>query len=204
MLNARAPLRRPLIVADPEPLTIPAMIAAMRRGAWRRPGSFPVPPRCCTRHCMSLGQRETYELLAGSLVARTARRSRALGWAPRTTTPEGLARLMGDGSTSLTLTPCGGRADRPAPTSWRRCGHRAPHHRRAGTPFLAGRERHGAGDGDRDERSASTGGAAQVRPCGSCLAGEMSASAAAAAANMPSVTRVACTASTPRPTPGNT
>ena len=41
VLTAPAPLRRPLIVADPEPLTIPDMIAAMRRGLGRRPGLIP-------------------------------------------------------------------------------------------------------------------------------------------------------------------
>ena len=37
VLAADAPLKRPLIVADPKPLTIGAMIAAMRRGLGRRP-----------------------------------------------------------------------------------------------------------------------------------------------------------------------
>ena len=40
VLAADAPLRRPLIVADPKPLTIGAMIAAMRRGLGRRPALF--------------------------------------------------------------------------------------------------------------------------------------------------------------------
>src|SRR5216683_1029817 len=45
VLAAPQPLRRPLIVADPAPLTIPDMIAAMRHGLGRRPGLIPVPPR---------------------------------------------------------------------------------------------------------------------------------------------------------------
>src|SRR6266849_8050952 len=43
VLAAPGPLRRPLIVADPDPLTIPDMIRAMRRGLGRRAGLFPVP-----------------------------------------------------------------------------------------------------------------------------------------------------------------
>ena len=38
VLKVREPLRRPLIVADPEPLTIPQMIGAMRQGLGRRAG----------------------------------------------------------------------------------------------------------------------------------------------------------------------
>ena len=43
VLAADAPLKRPLIVADPKPLTVGAMIAAMRRGLGRRPALFYVP-----------------------------------------------------------------------------------------------------------------------------------------------------------------
>ena len=45
VINVQEPLRRPLIVADPEPLTVAEMIAAMRRALGRRPGLLPVPPR---------------------------------------------------------------------------------------------------------------------------------------------------------------
>ena len=46
VLAAQEPLRRPLIVADPEPVTVPEMVAAMRRGLGRSPGSFRCrPPR---------------------------------------------------------------------------------------------------------------------------------------------------------------
>ena len=43
VFRAPGPLRRPLIVADPEPLTVGEMIAAMRQGLVRRVGLFPVP-----------------------------------------------------------------------------------------------------------------------------------------------------------------
>ena len=42
---AAGPLRRPLIVADPQPLTVSEMITAMRRGLGRRPGLVRVPTR---------------------------------------------------------------------------------------------------------------------------------------------------------------
>ena len=46
--GAEAPLKRPLIVADPKPLTIGAMIAAMRKGLGRRPGAV-LRARPCSR-----------------------------------------------------------------------------------------------------------------------------------------------------------
>ncbi len=42
-LDAPAPIGRPLIVADPDPLTLPEMIAAMRSGLGRGPGLLPCP-----------------------------------------------------------------------------------------------------------------------------------------------------------------
>jgi UDP-glucose 4-epimerase len=63
------PLRRPLIVADPEPLTLPGMIAALRRGLGRRPGLFPVPSSLLRLACQATGQAELYERVAGGLVA---------------------------------------------------------------------------------------------------------------------------------------
>jgi len=45
VLATSEPLRRPLIVADPEPVGVADMVAAMRRGLGRRSGLFPLPPR---------------------------------------------------------------------------------------------------------------------------------------------------------------
>src|SRR5690242_2721204 len=43
VLAAPTPLRRPLIAADPQALTIAEIIAAMREGLGRRPNVFPLP-----------------------------------------------------------------------------------------------------------------------------------------------------------------
>src|SRR5712691_6127069 len=72
VLAAPGPLRRPLIVADPEPLTIPDMIRAMRRGLGRRAGLFPVPPALLEAALRASGRSNTYQRLAGSLVADPA------------------------------------------------------------------------------------------------------------------------------------
>jgi UDP-glucose 4-epimerase len=93
VLAAPSPLRRPLVVADPAPLTLPEMVAAMRRGLGRRPGIVPVPPSLLAAACRMAGRDESYRRAAGSLVADAAAMKR-LGWAPAVSTPEGLAALM--------------------------------------------------------------------------------------------------------------
>lgn len=92
VLKAPAPLRRPLIVADPEPLTLPEMIAAIRRGLGRMPGLFPVPPSMLAAACRLVGREEVYRRLAGALVADAAA-LRRLGWSPAVSAREGLERL---------------------------------------------------------------------------------------------------------------
>jgi nucleoside-diphosphate-sugar epimerase len=95
VLRTDAPLRRPLIVADPDPLTIPEMVAALRAGLGRRPGLIPVPS-ILLRHALRLfGHAEAYERLAASLVARPDALT-GLGWRPPVATRDGLAALARD------------------------------------------------------------------------------------------------------------
>ena len=91
-LKAPSPLRRPLIVADREPLTIPQMIAAIRSGLGRRPGLLPLPPSLLEMALRLTGRADTYQRLAGSLVADPSALMR-LGWSPLVTTAEALAAL---------------------------------------------------------------------------------------------------------------
>jgi nucleoside-diphosphate-sugar epimerase len=92
VLAAPGPLRRPLIVADREALTIPEMIAAVRRGLGRRPGLIPVPPAALKAALRAAGRMEVYDRLAGSLVADPSALLH-LGWKPPVATTDALAAL---------------------------------------------------------------------------------------------------------------
>jgi nucleoside-diphosphate-sugar epimerase len=92
VLSAPGQLRRPLIVSDPEALTIPAMITALRRGLGRPPGLIAMPAALLRTALYASGRAEMYDLLSGSLVAEPAGLG-GLGWSPPVTTPEGLAAL---------------------------------------------------------------------------------------------------------------
>lgn len=93
VLAAAEPLRQALIVADPEPLTIADMIAALRLGLQRKPGLLPVPPQLLELALRATGRAEIYQRLAGSLVADPSALMR-LGWVPRVTSAEGLRALV--------------------------------------------------------------------------------------------------------------
>lgn len=95
VLTAQAPLRRPLLVADPTPVTLPEMIGALRSGLGRRPGLLPMPASLFRTALNLTGRAEIYDRLAGTLVV-DASALRRLGWTPRVTTAEGLAALMRD------------------------------------------------------------------------------------------------------------
>ncbi|MCG7392873.1 NAD-dependent epimerase/dehydratase family protein [Microvirga sp. ACRRW] len=92
LLKTQGPLRRPFIAADPEPVSVPEIIAALRKGFGRGPGLIPVPAFALGAAAGLMGKTEAYERLAGSLVASPAA-LKALGWQPVNATPDGLAQL---------------------------------------------------------------------------------------------------------------
>jgi UDP-glucose 4-epimerase len=93
LLAIHEPLRRALIVADPTPLSVPEMVAAMRRGLGRSPRLIPVPAAALRAYLSLAGKPELSERLTGSLVADPSALMR-LGWRPSTETAAGLADLM--------------------------------------------------------------------------------------------------------------
>ncbi|MEZ5787179.1 MAG: NAD-dependent epimerase/dehydratase family protein [Xanthobacteraceae bacterium] len=92
VLAAPGSLRRPLIVADREALTVPEMIAALRRGLSRKPGLVPAPPALLRLLMRLAGRNDIMARLGGDLVVDVSALA-ALGWKPVITTQEGLERL---------------------------------------------------------------------------------------------------------------
>ncbi len=95
VLHAPRPLRRALIVADREALTIGQMIAAMRQGLERSPSVFPFPRAILRTLARAAGRSEAYERVSRPLVA-DASALMALGWRPSVETTNGLNALMRD------------------------------------------------------------------------------------------------------------
>jgi len=93
VLSAPGTLKRVLITADLDPLTVAEMIAAMRAGIGRRPNVLRFPVPALGLLLRSTGRQEIYRRLSGSLVADPAALL-SLGWVPPLTTSAGLAKLM--------------------------------------------------------------------------------------------------------------
>jgi nucleoside-diphosphate-sugar epimerase len=93
VLASAEPLRRPFLVADPQPLTVGDMIAAMRAGVGRRPGLVPVPEWMITSALRAAGKTEWIDRLCSPLVVSSAALE-SRGWSPRVESAAGLAALM--------------------------------------------------------------------------------------------------------------
>ena len=93
VLATQEPLKRPLIVADPKPMTLGAIVGAMRQGLGRRAALFYVPKPLLKSALRAAGHAEGYEPLFGSLVADPSALAK-LDWVPRVETKAGLAALV--------------------------------------------------------------------------------------------------------------
>ena len=92
LIGSQPTLRRPLIVADPAPLSVPDMIAAMRSGLGRRPGVVYVPAALLRAALHAAGRENLYRRLAEPLVASPAQLMQ-MGWTPPLSTRDALAAL---------------------------------------------------------------------------------------------------------------
>lgn len=100
VLTAQGPLRRPFIVAEPEPVAVPDIVAAFRAGLGRRPGLVPVPAALLALAVRAAGREEILSRIAGDLVASPAALRRA-GWQPAQETRAALARLAADAARAV-------------------------------------------------------------------------------------------------------
>ena len=92
VIAAPQPLRRALIVADPDPLSLAQMIRAMRAGIGRKPGLVPVPAALLHAALRLAGRGELYRRLAEPLIGNPARLMQ-LGWVPCVATSDALVVL---------------------------------------------------------------------------------------------------------------
>ena len=81
------------IVADPEPLTLSEIVAALRAGAGRPPRLLPVPPPLIALAAKAMDRADEWQRLGGSQFADPGKLLRA-GWKPSVDTRAGLAELM--------------------------------------------------------------------------------------------------------------
>ena len=93
-LQSSAALGESYIVADPMPLTLAEIVAALRAGEGRRPGLLPIPPVLLAMACAAAGRAEEWERVGGRLIADPGKLLLA-GWQPAIDTRAGLAALAG-------------------------------------------------------------------------------------------------------------
>lgn len=85
------------LVADPGPLTVAEMIAAMREGLARKPGLFSAPAAAMNALARLAGRAEAWQRLSQALVVDTAK-LQATGWRPPVTTRAALAAWLRAGA----------------------------------------------------------------------------------------------------------
>lgn len=96
-LTAQAAARGTFLLADPGPLTVPEIVAAMREGLGRSRGILRVPLAPVRFAARLAGRAAAWERIAGDLVVSTAGLE-ATGWRPRETAREGIMRWMREGA----------------------------------------------------------------------------------------------------------
>ena len=92
-MTPECPARRTYIVADPDALSIPQMIAAMRAGLGRSPGLFSVSEAVLAGIAGLLRQGARFEKLSAGLVALPDALI-AAGWVPPVRSEAALAQMM--------------------------------------------------------------------------------------------------------------
>jgi UDP-glucose 4-epimerase len=80
------------IVADPAPLTLAEIVAALRAGQGRRPGLLSVPPMLIALAANIVGRSGDWQRIGGAMVASPTKLLQA-GWRPAVDTRAGLAAL---------------------------------------------------------------------------------------------------------------
>jgi nucleoside-diphosphate-sugar epimerase len=93
VLDSKRALGETFLVADREPISVGDMVASMREGLGRSSHLVRVPERAVRRLMASFGKEAEWERLSGNFVIDPSKLL-GLGWDPRVTSREGLARMM--------------------------------------------------------------------------------------------------------------
>ena len=94
VLGADVAARQVYLVADPTAVTLPQIIAALRRGLGRKPLLFPVPPGLLAYTLRLIGRGDVWERMGGSLVVDAGKLVDA-GWNPDANTLGTLSHVAG-------------------------------------------------------------------------------------------------------------
>ncbi len=81
------------LVADPQAISLAQLVSLLRAAAGRKPWLAPVPPALLKIALSMIGQRDSFERLAGTLVAEPHKLI-AAGWQPVTDTETAIARMV--------------------------------------------------------------------------------------------------------------
>jgi UDP-glucose 4-epimerase len=92
VLQQRSARGETYIVADPMPLTLAEIVAALRAGQGRRPGLLPVPPALIALAANVAGRSDDWQRIGGAMVASPTKLL-PTGWNPTVDTRAGLTAL---------------------------------------------------------------------------------------------------------------
>jgi UDP-glucose 4-epimerase len=81
------------LVADPEPISVAELVAAMREGLGRSPHLVRVPAGAVKRLMKTFGKEADFERVSGNFVI-DATKLRRLGWQPSVKTRDGIVAMM--------------------------------------------------------------------------------------------------------------
>lgn len=93
VLTADAARNETFLVADPDPISVAALVSAMREGLGRQPHLVPMPLGAVKRIMRSFGREADWDRISGNFVIDSSK-LKGIGWEPPTETRAGIVRMM--------------------------------------------------------------------------------------------------------------
>jgi nucleoside-diphosphate-sugar epimerase len=92
-LSSEQAVNGTFLVADPEPISVADLVAAMREGLGRSPHLVKVPLGGVKRLMKSFGKEAEWERISGNFVVDASKLT-GIGWRPAISTHDGIVRMM--------------------------------------------------------------------------------------------------------------